>query len=145
MYFFLLYVCKKMRYLRYCDTRAIFWRPDAICERKNTIPNAIPYDTEYDTISVAGRTRKKYKSRPDAIYSLVSYFQKHDTSTIPTKTSPKNTIPHVSKKMRYRAILRYQLAQRKYDTNKKPAKFFTPPEVTPIVEVTDLVTSRYLC
>lgn len=43
---------------------------------------------------------------------------------------------------------------RYYDTNllvestipiKKPAKFFTPPEVTPIVEVTDLVANLCLC
>lgn len=56
-----------MRYLRYCDTKANFWRPDAIYEQKSTIPNAIPCDTECDTISAAGRTLKKPKWRPDAI------------------------------------------------------------------------------
>ena len=85
--------------------------------RYHAIPSTIPF-------LWLGEHEKKYKSRPDAIYSLVSYFQKHDTSTIPTKTSQKNAIPQVSKKMRYRAILRYQLARRKYDTNKKTGEVF---------------------
>lgn len=101
-----------MRYLRYCDTRANFWRRDAICERKSTIPNAIPCDTECDTISVAGRTRKKYKSRTDAICWVTRAAKKYDTNQntlkkYDTACLKKNaipcdtTIPTCSAKVRY--------------------------------------------
>ncbi len=69
-----------MRYLRYCDTKANFWRTDAILWQKSTIPTTIPCDTKYDTISTAGRNLKKYKWRPDAIV----FSNTLRKSTIPT-------------------------------------------------------------
>ena len=118
--FFLYMFVKKMRYLRYCDTKAKNWRSDAIYRQKSTIPTTIPYDTECDTISPAVRTRKLTNG-------VITPFVRYYSLSKVRYRAKKNAIPPyflLLEKMRYRAILRYQLAHRKYDTKKKPTKFF---------------------
>ena len=139
--FFLYMFVKKMRYLRYCDTKAKNWRSDAIYRQKSTIPTTIPYDTECDTISPAVRTRKLTNG-------VITPFVRYYSLSKVRYRAKKNAIPFIFSCWKKCDTVRY------YDTNllientiprKNRRSFFTPPVITPLAEVIDLVTNLSLC